>query len=123
MKIKEFNDDVFFDFASRKIGTNVQLFNNDMVFQKSDKAVTLLFYVGGESADARKFVFTDDSCSFVNGYFNSKQDLGREWITYLSEEVCDSEDEANYFIDAYNKRLEDKIAQYTKAKRDMMINL
>ena len=123
MKINKFDDDVFFDFASRKIGINVKLFNNDMEFKRSDKGVKLHFYIGGESADSREFLFTDSSCVFIEGNFNGKRSLSREWVMYLAEEVCDSEEEAKYYIDAYNRRLESKIAQYAKEKRDMMISL
>ena len=123
MKINKYDESVFLDFASREIGVDVRMFRPDMNFVKTEKCVKLTFYVGGESLDLRKFIFCDDDCEFIHGGFNNNKDLSREWVMYLSEEVCESDDEANFFIDKYNDKLETQIKEYSKAKRNLRIVL
>lgn len=123
MKIYQLNENVFFDFASRKLGVNVRVFKNDMRFDLSEKGANLKFYIGGESLDLRKFIFTDDSCLYFQGTYNESVDLSRDWIIYLSEEVCSSENDAKYFADKYNEKLEAQIKEYSKEKRNLKITL
>lgn len=122
MKINQFKDEVFFNYASKIIGADVRLYIHDLKFKRTEHAVKLSFYVGGETADARKFTFTDDSCEYMNASNNSTLDLSREWIMNLVEDVCCSDEEADYFVDKYNAKLEAKITQYTQEKRNLMIN-
>ena len=123
MKVNEFDKKVFLNFASKKIGLDAGLFQHDMKFVQTENGSKLKFYIGGESADLRKFMFTDSSCVYFNGLYDHNVDVSREWILYLADEVCTNEDEANYFIDQYNEALEAKIQEYAEDKRSLRINL
>lgn len=121
MKIKELNENVFYDFVSRQINANVKFFKEDLKLKRTDSEVKIKFYVGGESADERRFVFTDDTCMYYNAAFNQVTDKSREWVTYLADEVCETEEYANYFIDKYNEKIERRISDYSKEQASLKI--
>lgn len=121
MKINELNDEVFYDFASRKMGMSVSLFKSDLRFKKTENRVSITFYIGGEAADERKFIFKDDVCEYCEGTHGNVEDMSRQWVSYLANEVCESDEEANYFIDKYNAKIDARINNYAKQQVSLKI--
>ena len=119
MEINKFDKTVFTSFASRQLKYDVMLFKNDLKLKRTEEGVNLEFFVGGEMEDARHFVFTDDSCKFFNAYYNMEKNVSKEWILYLSDEICETDEQADYFIDKYNQRIEKNINEYANKQREL----
>ena len=121
MKIEELDNEVFYNFATMQSGEDVSLYKADLVFEKTDSFVKLRFYIGGESDDERKFIFTDDTCKFHNGHTQTTIDLSRDWIEYLAYDIYECDEEANYFVSKYNSKIDSQIKLYAQQQASLKI--
>jgi len=123
MKINKLNDDFFLGFISQKLGVDVMLYKHDLQLVRTEKAVKVKFYLGGEIDDERKFAFKDEKCVFVSNLHNQPaQDISYEWVLYVLENAFElSEEERKELVDEYNKSIEAEIDDYVSRKREFLI--
>ena len=123
MKINKLNDDFFLDFISQKLELNVRLYKHDLQITRTESAIKVKFYMGGESEDERRFAFKDEKCIFTSNLHNQPpQDISYEWVTYVLEYADElTEPERKEIVEAYNRNIELDINRYVSQKREAMI--
>ena len=124
MIIDKLNNEIFYDYASLKTGINVRLFRHDLTLTKKTNNIELFVYIGGESGDARKFIFGDDVCLYANASNGTTKDISYDWLNYViknNDELSDKDIER--LVTRYNLRIENDIAEFAKKKRARLIVL
>ena len=124
MKINKLNNDVFYKFASKQLGVDVELYLHDLTIKRTDRGVKMCVYLGGEIEDGYKFDFRDTMCAYTNlGFKAVIQDVSREWVKHVlvyAEELSDAEKEG--IVEEYNKNIEKDIQNYVINKRQGLIH-